>query len=420
MSVATPSAFGAAPSEAAADSLRSDRLTALVLALAIVSYVLEGPIRFVLHSVSAEMLLYSRDALAAVVVGSCLLSWALGQRSVAPLAGAVGILLVHLAIGMVTLPQPFQALMGMKIFLWFLLGFAAAPFVARRRQALVRVSWFVFLITALGVVLNRFIAFPWIGLSYETSFGATEASKQWWAAGVLRLPGFARASFNAAMFMLVSLPALFATNKGALRRILLIAVAGVVFVFTTTKGAWTGAAMIAFDAVLCGLGLQVVANVGLCALASFCLLLPLVAVQVGASPGSVPGWALSFVERIRDMWPRAFALVTEPGQVLWGRGLGGIGVGQNFGEWNKSDAADNLMVYVLVTFGMLGICYIGAFLFRFVTYRTRGATADLQQSCVRGWTALWFAYGLTTNMIEEPMMNMAIGVAFGTVFAIAD
>ena len=38
---------------------------------------------------------------------------------------------------------------------------------------------------------------------------------------------------------------------------------------------------------------------------------------------------------------------------------------------------------------------------------------------VRGWTVLWFAYGLTTNMIEEPMMNMAIGVAFGTVFGVA-
>jgi len=337
-------------------------------------------------------------------------SWALGQASVAPLAGAVGILLAHQAIGLVTLPRAFQALMGMKIFLWFLLGFAAAPGFVRRPDHLVRVSWFVFVVTALGVVLNRFVPFPWIGLSYDTSFGTTEASKQWWAAGVLRLPGFARASFSAAMFMLVSLPALLARNKGPLRKTLLVAVAGGVFMLTTTKGAFTGVAMMSFDMALCAVGLQSVANVGVCALASFCLLLPLVAVQVGASSANVPGWALSFVERIRDMWPRAFALVDEPGQVLWGRGLGGIGVGQNFGEWYKSDAADNLMVYVLVTFGVL---------VRFVSYTSRAPSGDLVSSCVRGWTALWFAYGLTTNMIEEPMMNMAIGVAFGTVFGIA-
>src|SRR5262249_5922156 len=115
----------------------------------------------------------------------------------------------------------------------------------------------------------------------------------------------------------------------------------------------------------------------------------------------------------------AFALLTEPGQILWGRGLGGIGVGQNFGEWAKSDAADNLMVYLLVTFGMLGIAYVVAFLFRFANYTVRGPRDDLVLCCVRGWTALWFGYGLTTNMIEEPMMNLTIGVVFGTIFGVA-
>jgi O-antigen ligase len=132
----------------------------------------------------------------------------------------------------------------------------------------------------------------------------------------------------------------------------------------------------------------------------------------------VASWQLSFVERIQDMWPRAFDLFASPMQVLWGRGLGGIGTAQTFDEWNRANAGDNLMVYVLVTFGIFGLAYIAIFLgvlFRFLESRT---SDDLIARMSRGWVIVWLSFGLTTNMLEEPMTNMVIGMTFGWVFGV--
>jgi hypothetical protein len=399
----------------------SDRWLTLVAGGTLVSYILEGPLRYVLHQVGAESALYSRDALAVLCVAQVLLAWLRGQASAAPLAVVVVVLAAHCAIGLLSLPSSFQALFGFKVFFVFLLGFVLAPIIRRRPRALVTFSFVALLTTVLGVVLNLFVEYPWIGLSYDTAFGTTVASRQWWTTGTLRLPGFARASFTAASILVVALVPLLSAARRTWQKLAFVLLALLGITLTTTKGAWTAvAAVLVVNGAVDFLRSRQLASAMLLALAAICLGLPILAVQVGTASGAVPELLSSFMDRVGDMWPRAFGLIETPGQLLWGRGLGGIGTAQEFGEWWKANSADNLMLYVLVTFGLLGLSYVGLFLTRLVRYLGALPGSDVVASCARGWTAAWLAYGFTGGMIDLPITNMTMGLVFGLVFRMGE
>ncbi|MEP7246164.1 MAG: hypothetical protein ABI885_21130, partial [Gammaproteobacteria bacterium] len=147
------------------------------------------------------------------------------------------------------------------------------------------------------------------------------------------------------------------------------------------------------------------------------LAMPVAAVQFGfgVRRASVAHWLSSFMDRIDYMWPEAIHGWLEHGNLFIGRGLGGIGFAQQGVEWWRYNAADNLMLYLLVSFGLLALVYVGIFL-RGVA-RTFNAEPEEAYfaSCVRGWAVVLFSYGCTTNMVEQPFMNIVIGVCFGAV-----
>jgi hypothetical protein len=169
-----------------------------------------------------------------------------------------------------------------------------------------------------------------------------------------------------------------------------------------------------------GLRMRAVANAFVITIALVCLAVPLLSIQLGFNATSVPMWFGSFMERILDMWPKAFGLMDYAGQALWGRGTGGIGTAQTYGEPLLINAADNLFVYLIVSFGILGVAYVAVFLVKLLSYTQGLPSTDLMFRCVRGWAVVWLTYGLTANMIEEAAINLPAGVAFGIVFGMLD
>jgi hypothetical protein len=121
------------------------------------------------------------------------------------------------------------------------------------------------------------------------------------------------------------------------------------------------------------------------------------------------------MDRVDFMWPDALSGWLEHGSLFIGRGLGGIGFPQLGLEWWRYNAADNLMIYLLVSFGLLALVYVGLFL-RGLTRTFDAKEPDLFFArCVRGWAVVLFSYGCTSNMIEQPLMNLVIGICFGAV-----
>ena len=396
----------------------ANRTYLLVAAATLLSYALEGPLRYGLQLVSLESLLYVRDLFAVTVIAMAVGSWFAGQPTAAPLLAVIVVLILHTLMAVMSVPTPFQALFGLKIYLPFLLGFAVSPLLRSYTTGLLRLAGFVFLVTAVGVGINVFVRYPWIGADYVSAFATTAAATQWWASGgVLRLPGFTRASFTAASMMLVSLVPIMAGRTRWPVRLLGFATAVWVITLTTSKGALMALAAAALDAVLFyGVHAPGVANMILVGWALLCLSVPLITLQLSLGSQPVPEWLTSFMERIEDMWPRAFKLFEHPLQALWGRGIGGIGTAQNFGEATRANAADNLMVYLLVSFGVFGVLYVSLFLLKALQYVHAQDPANSLGRCVRGWTIIWLTYGLTANMIEEACINLTIGAVFGLAF----
>ncbi len=113
------------------------------------------------------------------------------------------------------------------------------------------------------------------------------------------------------------------------------------------------------------------------------------------------------------MWPDALATWLDHGNIVTGRGLGGIGFAQAGAEWWRYNAADNLMIYLLVSFGLFALVYVGAFLWSLRRTFEVDSSQEFLARCVRGWALVFFSYGCTSNMVEQPLMNFVVGLCFG-------
>lgn len=390
----------------------SDRLYLLGTAIIVGSYIIEAPLRFLLGMISASMLIYTRDVAVVAYVVFVAASWLRGQRSAFLVPAVLAILIVHTLIGVLVLNSLIQPLFGLKIFLPFLLGIIVGPLVRERPREVVTYCWWAFIITAIGVVMNGSLDLPWIGASFDTPLGERELSRKWWSGSEARLPGFTRASYIAAQLMLTSMVPILAARPRFVVRLFLAAVAAPIIVMTTSKAPLMGlAALVVADMFVLLPGLTLVTSVLVIVLYLAGAALPIVSVQVKINNlAEVPGWAESFVERMQDMWPRAFALYDSPFTVLIGRGLGGIGSAQLLAEPRLLNSADNLVLFLLVSFGLAGPIYLGLVLVK-LTASIPDVRFDHALHWACGWLVVILAVGLTSQIIEDPVTNMSFGIS---------
>ncbi len=387
--------------------------TALALAA---SYIFEGPLRFVLMLAKVTILIYLRDVAAVALVGFAVISWLTGERRLFPVMVALYALFLHMVCGVLLLPAAIQPLLGLKVFFTFLFGMAAAAAIAEYPRQLLWLAFIAFIATAAGVFLDVVVDYPWAGQAYESALATVQVSREWSSGGIPRLAGFARTSFDAATIVLVVMVPMLASRWSAIWRVGLWMTGFVTVWLTTTKGALLALVALAVWRMLEASRTAkrwVLTWISL--FAALCLALPLAATQFGfiIHRGSVARWLSSFMERIDFMWPDALAGWLEHGNLFVGRGLGGIGFAQLGAEWWRYNAADNLMIYLLVSFGLLALVYVGAFLWSLSRTFTATAEQEYFARCVRGWAVVLFSYGCTSNMVEQPLMNLVVGVCFG-------
>ena len=383
-----------------------------------ITYLFEGPARYVLMLAHVPTLIYLRDVAAFALVVLAVSSWVVGERRLFPLVVAVYVLFLHLLCGVLTLPSVLQPLLGLKVFFTFLFGMAASAAIAERARVLPGLALAAFVATVCGVALDVVIDFPWAGETYESAIATVQVSREWSSGGIPRLAGFARASFDAATIVLVLIVPLLASRWSVLFRALLWTAAFATIWLTTSKGALLALLALAMWSMLESRGsAKRLVLAWIAVFASICLALPIAATQFGfgVRRSQVAGWLSSFVERIDFMWPDALNTWLTHGNLVTGRGLGGIGFAQVSGEWWRYNAADNLMIYLLVSFGLFAILYAGGFLVALRRTFTTDPSLEFLARCVRGWALVVFSYGCTSNMVEQPLMNMVIGVCFGAV-----
>lgn len=385
----------------------------------LLGYAIDAPLRYLLSFVRLESLVYLRDVLFVIGVGVASVKWMLGEKRHFALVAVLYLLGAHFFFGVLNLQSLIQPLMGLKVVLAFAFGMAVHGLLLADHKKLYLGAWTIFVVVVSGVLVNYFLVYPWAGAILDSGVGQAALTREWTAGGVRRLAGFSRASYDAASIILVTLPVvLFSIRTRPLLGTVIFGLACTATALTTSKGALMAQAVfVVWLAVRKLLSPRPVDRAFVWGAAAVTTLFPLISVLAGVRSWSMRNdlfswWFSSFHERMYRMWPDALANVTEHGSVLLGRGLGGMGFPQYFGEVALYNSADNVSVYMYVVFGLLGLIYLGVLYWACLRTGSRD-TNSLVPFVAAAWALFCAVYGLTTNMAEQPFYCIALGAAVG-------
>lgn len=381
------------------------------LAIYFFTFFFEGVLRYVLFALGLEKLIYVRDGilLAAVLVS---LARYLRPSVNALLCTVVAILLCHFAVGLFYIGNPLQVMFGMKLYLPLLWGVVLHDRIPEDFSTINKVAAVYFILTVAGVFANYFMTFPWEGLTYYIDGKEITGSLQWWTfSEQRRLAGFARTSFDAAIFALV--PALFLVLylRSTFWKCAVWICAGAAIALTTTKGILLVYALLTAFYILRRLPIfgdrfflralwipafLVVAAPVFSAFASF---------DLTREYGLQTTFLASYADRMENTWPNAFHNVENFGDYFFGRGIGGIGTPQMYYEPMILNYADNLFVYLYANFGLFALAYIGFVLVRLQRLRL-DSRVDLM---VYSIAVLAIGFGLTAGVVENATISILMG-----------
>ncbi len=277
-------------------------------------------------------------------------------------------------------------------------------------------------IAVIGMIVNSVVEFPWTGTSYEVLGVQREVARKWAYLDFDRLAGFGRSSFTTSYLIVFYCCAiLYSRTYSMFIRLGCYAVSFFALFLSTSKTSlalWAGIPIFLIGYEICKLIFPARlllpyywAKVSVISLIVLVIALPLWSEIPGLLHDRQTFYFFSFASllvRMQYAWPASLALLSEGGNVLLGRGIGGIGTAQKFAEPDLYMFADNLFVYVFVSTGVVGVV---ALFYSFVAKLRRDYLCDRNQF---GITYLLLLYvlgiGITVNTVEGPFQALVLGV----------
>lgn len=322
--------------------------------------VIEAPLRVALDTIGLSSLIYIRELFLVIAIFSYLLQAHLDSKVIYLLLGFAFFLLE----GIFFTENIFQVMAGLKSFFPFILGFLMMDKYRERCCELKGLYLFIFFTTALGLVIDyMFDDLPWKSLAVDVA--GTSVEEQ---AGAIyfdgelytRPKGFMRLHNVAAT--VISYAAGWAIAYRTHR--VLWAIVGMIFVsFTTAKAPIVVMLAVCFIIVIGWFFQQKVRTYLLKGMALFFTMLmiglPLLSLVFGSIMNQIDTEMLlflfaSFDDRLVNSWPHSIEMITDYGNVVLGRGIGGIGyVVVLFDKFVRNTTpVDNFFV---TTYGLIGV-----------------------------------------------------------------
>ncbi|SEK77316.1 hypothetical protein SAMN04487910_1082 [Aquimarina amphilecti] len=350
-------------------------------------------------------IVYISQLLMLIVVGIHFISF-LNQVKVKRIFLVLAIMIfLALFVGVIYTKTILQVFMGVYILIPLFYGFVMYPFFERILNNK-EFYTIILIIGILGVLLNVAFIFPWEGFKYEVYGKTIEGNRFWTSLGTRRLSGLGRSSFETAGYILF-LGIMYILRNFKINLIWILA--GIAIYFTDTKGILIAYVIISLLVVLWNYISDSSKKIALITILCINLALPLLSWSFSIDDITSVKFLRSFEMRLEGTWPEAYRLISESGNLLTGRGIGGIGVPQNIFEPELSHPGDNLFVYLIAIFG-IGAFVIYGFLVRGVYNKEVTKTEIYKLFYILSMYV--FGYGVTTNVIELPVMSICLGLVF--------
>ena len=385
-----------------------------LLVFYILSQAFDSALRWLLDMAGAAPLIYARDG--GVLFASVICIGVIGRQKndithtfwiLAAFALSIAIA-AGFGLGLL------QTLFGVKVWLPFLCGFLifeSGLIIRLDRPNFWLLVWFVLCV---GIYINYFYRFPWIGLNVEVGDVSISANREWHALGIPRLSGFSRTSYDGAVIILLLFSYLLARLRNVLLRAVTVIGSAAAIALTTSKGVVLAfvVTLLLFPATTLirrfAPRLELLVPLSVAGVATMGALIPLISLQLPVPrlrEGSPEAWIFSsLVARAWDTWPRAIELLSG-WEFLSGRGIGGIGAAQALFEPQLSNPADNFFIYLYVTGGAIGIAL-------YVILAAGGLRLRLANEVDRVIVIVLmgiFIYGLTTSLVESGVYALILG-----------
>jgi hypothetical protein len=263
-----------------------------------------------------------------------------------------------------------------------------------------------------GIFLATVVSFPWVGLSYQNLGVEVEGTREWSTFGITRIAGFSRSSFEAAITVLFFMMVQMALLRRTWTKFLVCTVSGVAIAVTTSKTIVAIHLLLVFFLLTrswrrCWSAVVLVITA---VMVAFPISAAFFQYNLDISDLLVKVLLLSFEDRLVNTWPQAWKLLDERGSLLLGRGVGGIGGGQQFFEKAIFNPADNLFVYLYLTFGVFSLLLLYLFLKRMLELLRAQDDGLNRFFLLVSLTVLTF--GITANVLESPLPGFLMGVFF--------
>jgi len=400
--------------------LRVDYIFLAPLLLYLPLLVFEGALRYFLWHVGLEALVYIPKGLMIVLFWLVIIFALTRGRLGKAFVFLLGILIIGFFVGLYYTGSFFQAAFGLWVYTPMLYGTVALPSflrIGKKGSSFVLILWFAVMA---GLLWDCISLLPWTGFDYELGKATIEASRKWTTFGIKRCAGFTRASFSAAYLILFFAVYLATKLKSKFFIFSIWLATGLGLLLTTHKtaiGIYLGISLLGPVLLLYPYASivrqsfkvlpAIVALIGIS--------LPLLSGVVTIAPESHFEKVIlaSLGMRFSDTWPDALALVKNDGNLVLGRGLGGIGAPQKYFEPKLHNPADNMFLSLYVSFGAGMIAFVGILVHGL-------SRLDLRDS----WhNRLFWLLGLavllqgwTINAVEDPLTSIILGLLLGYIF----
>lgn len=346
-------------------NINKEKINIVVLYVYILSYILEGPLRYGLKVIHLSQFIYLRDLLMVFFFMFLLLALLKGKKFDKKVYLLFVVFFVSVFWG-IYVNGILQTLFGIKNFLPMFFGLFIANNYLKNLTKIERFYKGAFYLICLGIIVQYiFIDLPWLNYEEEILGANIKGNMIDSIGGIPRLVGFGRSIFHNGILLVYSSIYIGKNyKKNKIITILSLFLGGTCILLTTAKGAIGAYFACAILGVMKSNTFNnlLIKNIIFISVFLMCYL-PIYSILIGYSINYENLLELilfaSLNDRLLNTWPDAYTIVNKYGNEFLGMGIGGVGAAQQyFSEIVEYSPLDNGFIYLFAQFGFFSFLFI--------------------------------------------------------------
>lgn len=404
------------------------KVSKILIILWIIIYIFDSPVQYCLYRIGLQSIIIYSKALIPVLLTIIGLLESYYSKIGKKVLSVVILVVCSLIVAIINGLPFLQIAYGLKTIIPFLAFYFYKRNINRNVNSFKSLFRILVPIVLLGLIMDKYIAFPWEGVSYQLGDKEYQMSREWETFGIVRLSGFQRASYDSAIILclLLVLNSIYnitmkKENKWYDKILCIGSVYGVYL--TTFKSSYLFIViLIVYSGLIClhkninkvqKTIIEVMIKLFTFIVFIYSIVPPIISItgrrflNLETDNGLFKFFFSSYSVRMNMTWPYSMNLLNlAKFNGILGRGIGGIGTAQQYGEPLLYSAGDNIFIYLFVTLGLISIPLILGFINAIIRTKFYNYSAYIMFYIL----LVIFCFGATINIIDSPLTMSILGV----------